>query len=926
MFRVLSCITTQHDLRLIGFAGLLCLISCTAAMMLLQRAHRVGGLARWIWLISAGASGGFGIWATHFIAMLAYDASLVIGYEAWLTLLSLVISVGTTFLAVTVAALISGPTAVALAGLLFGLGVSTMHFVGMTAIELPGEILWDQRFVWSAIVSAVIFSVAGFSLVKPGQRGGKRMLLAESLLALGIVTMHFTSMSGVTMRQIENAPHPTNLLSPGLMVVVIATTALSLLFSVLAAVLFASRAEQTNLATNTRFRHLVQSVSDYSIYLLDPFGRVTNWNSGAQRLKGYAESEIVGKNFDIFYSDQDRCDGLPQRALQTALESGKSQMEGWRYRKNGSAFWASVVIDPIFDESGVHLGFTEVTRDCTETKESAARLLDVTNNLSIALNTMGQGIALFDKSERLILHNELFRRMLGFSETLSMVGQSFRSITFERLSIDGTASSSGERLYQQHRALFTAADGGEMTRTFASGKTVRMMHRPTGHGSFVMTLEDITDRIDAERKILHLARHDSLTGLPNRHQFAECLDAAIDGVEETGKVAALCIDLDEFKEINDRYGHAMGDKVLLVLAQRMQALMQPGEAFGRFGGDEFVACKRFVEPGDLNDFIDRLSSALTERIVIDATEIQPGASIGVSLFPDDASDREKLLNNADMAMYRSKSRTDRRVSFYEAEMEEAARERRTLGRDIFVALEEKQFFLVYQVQKSARTQETTGYEVLLRWNHPTRGPISPTDFIPVAEACGAITALGDWVLEEACHQAVRRNLGHKIAVNLSPLQLGDVSLVDKVRSVLLTSGLPPSRLELEVTESAVIGDKRRALHILRQIRAMGVSIAIDDFGTGYSSLETLRAFPFDKIKLDRSFVSELDSRQSKAFIRAIVALGKSLGVTILAEGAETQAQLQVLIAEDCDEVQGFLFGRPCPIGELYGQANLLRPA
>ncbi|KQS72579.1 hypothetical protein ASG39_02130 [Rhizobium sp. Leaf371] len=925
MLRVLSCMSLEHDVRLVVLAALLCLVSCASAMMLLKRAHRADGFARWIWLAAAGISGGFGIWATHFVAMLAYEAAQVLGYDPSRTLASLAISIVTTFLAVAVATLLAGRAAYVMAGLLFGLGVSTMHFVGMTAIEFPGEILWDVHLVWSAILFAVLFSVAGFAAVRHGRWGARRLASAASFLALGIVSMHFTSMGGVTMTPVADSPLPSNLLSPALMVIVIVATATSLLFSVLAAALFASRTETATLATNARFRHLVQGVSDYAIYLLDPAGFVTNWNVGAQRLKGYVDREIVGRNFALFYSEEDRRARAPEQALETALLTGKFETNGWRYRKDGTRFWASVVIDPIYDEHKVHIGFAKITRDCTEATDSAARLLDVTNNLSIALNTMGHGIALFDANEKLILHNELFREIIAFPPSLNIVGRSFHSLCYERFKTDQTGSTNADGLYALHRALFMAPAGGETAREVANGRNIRTVHRPTGDGSFVMTLEDITDRVHAEAKIRHLARHDALTGLANRHQFAERLDAAIDSVSGLEKVAAICIDLDEFKEINDRYGHAMGDKVLYELAGRMQRLVGENEAVGRFGGDEFVAFKRFLEDKDLEDFIGRLFRALNERIVIDTTEILPGASIGVSIYPLDAPDREKLLNNADMAMYRSKAQPDQRISFYEAAMDEAARERRAIGRDLGVALEEKQFFLVYQVQKCARTRKTTGYEVLLRWRHPRRGLISPATFIPIAEECGLISAIGDWVLEEGCREAAEWNLGHKIAVNLSPLQLGDVALVDKVRSALLRTGLSPSRLELEVTESAIIGDKGRALHILRQIRAMGVTIAIDDFGTGYSSLETLRAFPFDKIKLDRSFVQDFDGRQSRAFIRAIVALGNSLDVTILAEGAETEDQLDVLVAEGCDEVQGFLFGRPCPISEL-ADLSLDRPA
>src|SRR5690606_30540703 len=307
----------------------------------------------------------------------------------------------------------------------------------------------------------------------------------------------------------------------------------------------------------------------------------------------------------------------------------------------------------------------------------------------------------------------------------------------------------------------------------------------------------------------------------------------------------------------------------------------------------------------------RLEAAVTTRVTYGDAALNIAGSIGVAIFPDDGADRSKLLNNADLAMYRAKSEFDQRVCYYEREMDEHARQRRAMAADIWQALEKDAFTLAYQVQKSVSTQEITGYEVLLRWDRPGFGPVSPADFIPVAEECGAIGAIGNWVLKTACAEAASWPAPHKIAVNVSGLQLGQLELVDMVKMVLFQSGLDPSRLELEVTETAIISDKRRALHILRQIKALGVSIAIDDFGTGYSSLETLRSFPFDKIKLDRSFMDQVETNeQSKAIIRAILALGRSLHVPVLAEGVETSAQLDVLRDEGCNEAQGFLLGLP----------------
>ena len=288
----------------------------------------------------------------------------------------------------------------------------------------------------------------------------------------------------------------------------------------------------------------------------------------------------------------------------------------------------------------------------------------------------------------------------------------------------------------------------------------------------------------------------------------------------------------------------------------------------------------------------------------------------MAVYPSDAAGVDGLLANADLAMYRAKQSLLQKVCFYEAAMDEHARRRRSLAKDLWASIDRNQLHLHYQVQKSVRTGEITGYEVLLRWRHHERGNIPPMDFIGLAEECGAILPIGEWVLREACREAASWNNSHKIAVNLSPIQLGHADMAAIISEILAETGLNPRRLEIEITESSIIVDKDKALRTMRQIKALGVSIAIDDFGTGYSSLETLRSFPFDKIKLDKSFMAEVEtSPQSKAIVRAILALGRSLEVPVLAEGVETQAQLDTLLEEQCDEAQGYLLGKPQAMGE-----------
>jgi diguanylate cyclase (GGDEF)-like protein/PAS domain S-box-containing protein len=698
--------------------------------------------------------------------------------------------------------------------------------------------------------------------------------------------------------------------------------ALSLLFTGLTAAVFARQAELAANESTRQFAMLVQGVKDYAIYMLDPEGRVANWNEGAERNKGYKAHEVVGQHFSRFYGEEDRAAGVPERALTTAREEGKYESEGWRYRKDGSRFWANVVLDAIYDTGGALVGYAKITKDVTKEKADADRLAEVTKNLDLALENMSQGLCLFDKDERLLLANKRYSELFGFPEGRIRPGMTLREIVDQGVAdvfVDPAIWKPRARdMYARRRAAILANDGGVLVEKLSNGVSVQLRYRTLPDGAWVATYEDISERLRSEEQISFLARHDSLTGLPNRANFNNRLEADLDSARRSGsKVAVIGIDLDKFKEINDTRGHAAGDEVLMTLSKRMQACLEADETVARFGGDEFAAAKRFEDIAELHDFIQRLEACLHEEIRIDGYDIKPGASLGVAIYPQDADNLEALLNNADLAMYRAKDALTERVCFYEVSMDEAARSRRLIANDLWQAVERNELQLHYQVQKAVNSGDTIGYEVLLRWHHPVRGTIPPSDFIPIAEECGAILPIGEWVLREACREAATWNNGHKIAVNLSPVQLGNADVADLVHRVLLDTGLSPHRLELEITESTIIGDKERALQTLRRIKAFGVTIAIDDFGTGYSSLETLRAFPFDKIKLDRSFMSEVEaSPEAKAIIRAILALGQTLRVPVLAEGVETRSQLDILLDEGCDEAQGYFLGRPVPVERI----------
>jgi diguanylate cyclase (GGDEF)-like protein/PAS domain S-box-containing protein len=458
------------------------------------------------------------------------------------------------------------------------------------------------------------------------------------------------------------------------------------------------------------------------------------------------------------------------------------------------------------------------------------------------------------------------------------------------------------------------ADGGEI-QVLNFGRRISF----NGRDSYLVTVADITERRKAEARIAYMAHHDGLTDLANRERYQERLKAALNGASSANKrVAVLCMDLDLFKNVNDSLGHPIGDRLLRMVADRLRTLVDGDNLAARLGGDEFaVILAADVTPNDVSAFAGGLIKTLSAPYHIDEHELVIGASIGIALSPSDGLTSEELMRNADLALYRAKQDGGGRHRFFEREMDHQAQKRRDMECDLRRAFANGEFELHYQPLVDIAADKVAGFESLLRWRHPDKGMISPADFIPVAEDIGLIVALGEWVLREACAEAVKWPSGIKVAVNLSAVQFRSRNLVQVVVSALARSGLSPTRLELEITESIFLAETEANLATLHQLRGLGVSISMDDFGTGYSSLSYLRSFPFDKIKIDRSFVKDLTDRSDcVAIVRAISGLGRSLNIITTAEGVETVDQLDQLRAEGCNEAQGFLFSPALPAGEI----------
>ena len=430
---------------------------------------------------------------------------------------------------------------------------------------------------------------------------------------------------------------------------------------------------------------------------------------------------------------------------------------------------------------------------------------------------------------------------------------------------------------------------------------------------------DMKNAEHSSRHVKHLSLQDPLTCVPNRRGAEYILDEMLDmHVDDTSRIAVLAIDLDRFREVNNLYGQGIGDQLLKALAQRLVSSCGAGEHVGRIGGDHFIAIKQDVYSRHAaSSFAARIAAVLDAPVAIDELALQITASIGSATYPDDGTTSDKLMEHAALAAARAKSEGGGRIVAYEEGMDQEARERSLLARDLAFAPENGELEVYYQLQNDTESHEIIGVEALLRWHHPVNGMVSPGVFIPIAEENGMITKLGNWVLETACAEAAGWAKPINVAVNVAAAQLEEPGFVERVRDVLAETGLPPSRLELEITESGIIADMGSAVQVIRRLKLLGVKVAMDDYGTGYSSLSTLQSFPFDKIKIDRAFVSALDqSRQSEAIVQATIIMAKSLDIPVLAEGVETEAQLNVLRTLGCNQIQGFLFGKPMPMTEL----------
>ena len=777
MLKVYNCIVTAHDLRLVVLAALVCVLASFSAISLLHHSRYAQKSTRPIWLGIAAVSTGCGIWATHFIAMLAFSPGIANGYNISLTVLSLVAAIVLTGAAFCVAMLAPFRLRRWVGGAMVGGGIAAMHYTGMAAFEVAGTIIWDTTLVAVSILLGAAIGAAALPVGLRSSSGRRKARIAGAVvLTLAICSHHFTAMGAVSIIPDPMIVIPESAIPAAWLAIAVALGSFFIILFALTAIAFDLRERRRTGIEADRMRSLANAAIEGLMVCSGT--TIVTVNNSLARLAGTSQESMIGSDISAWFPSPKGREQLFTR-LETAIETDLR-------RRNGE--------------------------------------------LSPA---------------------ELISREIDFG----------------------------------------------------------------GRPHFAIAVRDLRARREAERHIRYLAHHDALTSLPNRASFNAQLDQQIAAASAGGKrIAVLYLDLDRFKEVNDLYGHAAGDKVLQTVASRVTTLLTNGQTMARLGGDEFaVVVPNITDPAAVGAIADSIQLAV-------ATDLSDGeldtiqTSIGIAIYPDDATDRETLLSHADTALYRAKTEGRNTFRFFEAAMGAAVRDRRQMEHDLRQAVARDEFRLVYQPQGDISSSQMVGFEALLRWHHPARGLVPPDIFIPVAEDSGAILQIGEWVLRTACREAASWPQPLSIAINVSALQIYSDNFVQLVHATLLETGLSPRRLELEITETALVRDLQRALNALRQIKALGVRIAMDDFGTGYSSLSNLRAFPFDKIKIDGSFVRSVNTNEQAAtIVRAVLGLGRGLGLPVLAEGVETRAELEFLESEKCTEAQGYFLGRPSDI-------------
>ena len=789
MYRVFSCLTTGHDPWLLTIAICVCVAAATAAFALYAIACQSADSRRLHWAALAGACGGTGIWATHFVAMLAYQAGLPVRYDPLITAESLLIAIGVSAAGFAMAA--SGRRhARLLGGALVGVAIAAMHFRGMQAVVIPGEFVWDHSLVVGSILAGIGFAAASIAIFHHLQ-GARAIGFAALCLALGVCALHFIAMGAVVI-----VPDPT-----------------------------------IDAAAGLNKAHLAFAVVSVTLVV------------------------ILCAVAAIFI----------QRA---------------------------------------NLRFEAILRDQNVLFETAIHHLPV-------------GLSMFDADQRLIMCNPAYRKLYGLTEIDTRHGKTFSEIVLQHVEREQGRSEGAIQGAREWIAdhLFRLSNGNAFTDilTLPDGRTIQKKVAPIVRGGWVDVQEDVTSTMRANEKLEWLARHDALTGIANRLQFREHLERHFNTYQPSCPFALHWLDLDHFKDINDKLGHQVGDELLKCVAQRLRKSLRAGDVAARLGGDEFAVLQIGVtDESAARNFAERLLANLRAPYDVLGHRLNGSATIGIALAPSHGQTPDLLFASADEALYAAKANGRGIAAIYEAGAGDGAIAN-PLRRELQQGIENAEFTLHYQPIINLDLGRVSGFEALMRWKHSRRGMIPPSEFIPLAEDSGLIVEMGAWALKQACRDAMTWPNDITVAVNLSALQIEAGDVYKAVCDALSASGLTPARLELEITETVLMRDHERSRKILKKLHALGVRIALDDFGTSFANLSYLHNLPFSTLKIDRSFVHAAENRpESLAILASVADLASKLGMRSIAEGVETAASLAAVRNAGYGEAQGFFFSLPVP--------------
>jgi diguanylate cyclase (GGDEF)-like protein/PAS domain S-box-containing protein len=935
--------SASYNVWLVALSIAIAMFASFTTLSLTDRIMSSSGKPTKYWLAGGAISMGSGIWSMHFIGMLAFHLPIPIAYDIQLTLASVIPAVIASGIALITVSSSKGNRllSIIVAGVFMGAGISLMHYTGMAAMQMFPAIRYDPLlFIFSigiAIGASITALAIAFYLKK--KEASKFLLLKKLLSALimgiAIAGMHYTGMFAANFSYGSICLATPQGIQSEWLAILVSIGSLAIMMMTLIVAIFDARLSDQNAQMveklthvneqlNVRAQHMAEIMtadlratverdglfkavveqSSDAIVTRDAIGNITSWNKAASTLFGYDASEVIGKSLGFILG--------PVERTTFAIEDKPLFQEITVKDRLKQLITISLNVAPLLNQNKVLIGDISIIRDISQHKETQEQLLQA----AAVFKSTTEGVLITDNQTNIIAVNQAFTRLSGYSEEES-VG---KKAGFTR---------SGQHSKEFYKNMWHSIEADDYWRgevidrrkngeTYPKWLSISVVRNDDNQIIYyVGVFSDITHIKEAEEQLQYIANHDFLTDLPNRLLFEDRLEHAIARAKKDNtNLSLLFLDLDRFKNINDSLGHLTGDRLLQEVVHRIKKVVEEADTLARVGGDELIIIREEnTDKQSLSLIAEKIINAVSQPIHIDQHELFITTSIGISTFPEDGNEGSQLLKNADAAMYQSKNNGRNRYSFYSSNLSSELIYRLNLESELRRALDNREFMLYYQPLVSSFSQRIIGAEALIRWKHPKNGLLFPDEFLPIAEESGLLFPIEEWVIATVCQQVkILKDSGHTsaiIALNLSSNLISYYNVADMIALQLKNLNIDGNMLQLEITETSIVAQTEKLVRNLEMLKGMGVSIAIDDFGTGYSSMSYLKRFDVNKLKIDRSFIRDIvNDPNDKAIVKAVLAMAHSLGITVTAEGVETEEQYLTLADEGCDEVQGYYFSEP----------------